>query len=216
MKLFLASRASNPLTVNKLKEVLGGFEDKKIAYIPTASNGENDWEAWKHKEDGTWKLINTFGAKVKPVVLENFRNESVIKELSGQDVIWFAGGMAGYLMYWIRRCKIDLHIKNLLKDGSLYFGTSAGAMVAGQSLQISNWEDIDGERGAEAIEPMKLVDFDIFPHYEDRYFEKIKRRYKGPKIYLLKDGEEIIVEDASSTGNAKITVIGEERVIKNG
>lgn len=210
MKLFLASRASNPTTLNKLEEYLGGFKNKRIAYIPTAANGENGWENWKHKEDGTWKIVNTLGANIKAVVLEEYRNDSVIEQLERNDVIWFAGGMAGYLMYWIRRCKIDLHIKKLLEKGSLYFGTSAGAMVAGQTLQISNWPEVDGERGAENFDPMGLVDFDIFPHYEDKYYEAIKKRYKGNKeIYLLKDGEEIIVEDN------KIEVIGKERIITN-
>jgi dipeptidase E len=207
MRLFLASRFHNEDTRKKLNEYVGGFKGKNIAYIPTASNGENDWDYWRIKEDGAWKLVNTLGANIKPIILENYRNESVMKDLKGKDIIWFAGGMAGYLMYWIKRCKIDLHIKELLDDGALYFGTSAGAMVAGQTLQISNWRSVDGERGAEGIKPMGLVDFDIFPHFQDEYLPEIKKRYKGNKIYLLKDGEEIIVEDD------KVTVIGEERII---
>jgi hypothetical protein len=38
--------------------------------------------------------------------------------------------------------------------------------------------------------------------------EEIKKNYKGNALYLLKNGEEIIVEDD------KVTVIGEERIIK--
>jgi len=56
---------------------------------------------------------------------------------------------------------------------------------------------------------MGLVDFDIFPHFQDELLPKIKEKYKGDKLYLLKDGEEIIVEDG------KVTVIGEERIITN-
>ena len=207
MKLFLASSAGEPDTIEKLREMLGGFENKKIAYIPTASNGDSDWEYWKVKEDGTWKLVNTLKAIVKPVVLENYRDESVIKELEGQDVLWFAGGMAGYLMYWARRCKLDIHIKSLLDKGALYVGSSAGSMVAGQSLQICGWDFVDRERGAEGIEPMKLVDFDIYPHFKDELLPKIKEKYSGRKIYLLKDGEEIIIDGDT------LRVIGEERVI---
>jgi len=207
MKLFLASRASNPKTLEELSKVIGGFKDKKIAYIPTASNGENDWGYWKVKEDGTWKLINTLGAKVKAVELENYKNDSVIKELENQDIIWFSGGMPGYLMYWIRRCKLDLHIKEVLNKGALYVGSSAGSMVAGKTLDVSTWGFVDSERGAEEIKPMNLVDFDIYPHFEDQLLPKIKENYKGKKLYLLKDGEEIIVEDG------KVTIIGEERVV---
>ena len=98
----------------------------------------------------------------------------------------------------------------ILSGQTLYVGSSAGAMVAGQTIQISSWLDVDGERGSENFRPMQLVGFDIFPHFKDEYFGEIKRRYTGPKIYLLKDGEEIIVEDS------KVIVIGEERIITNG
>ncbi len=209
MRLFLASRFHNPKTREKLSQYIGGFKGKKIAYIPTAANGEDGWGNWKTKEDGSWKLINTLGAQVRPIVLEEYRDDSVIKELEDKDIIWFAGGMPGYLMYWIRRCKIDLHIKELLEDGAIYFGGSAGAMIAGKTLQVSAWGFVDGERGAEDIKPMNLVDFDIFPHFQDEFLPKIKEKYKGDKLYLLKDGEEIIVEDD------KVTVIGKERIITN-
>lgn len=209
MKLFLASHASDKATMQKLESQIGGFENKTVAYIPTASNGENNWEFWKNKEDGTWKYVNTLPWKVHEVLLENYRNESVIQELKDRDVIWFAGGMAGYLAYWMRRCSLDLHLPEILKEKGWYVGSSAGSMVAGHTLQISNWGNVDGERGAEGIEPMKFVDFDIFPHYSESMFKTIKDKYTGKKIYLLKDGEEIIVKDG------RVEVVGEERIISN-
>ena len=209
MRLFLASKIKDNRTIKKLEEYIGGFKGKNVALIPTASNGEDGWESWKIKESGTWNFIHSTDAKVEDIILEDFRNDSVIKKLEGKDIIWVMGGMAGYLSYWIRRCGIDRHITRLLNSGTLYVGSSAGAMVAGQTLQISNWKSMDGERGAEGIKPMGLVDFDIFPHFLDEYLPEIKKRYTGNKIYLLKDGEEIMVEDG------KVTVIGEERIITN-
>jgi peptidase E len=210
MKLFLASRIKEPVTFKKLEEYIGGFKGKKIALIPTASNGEEGWGYYKTKKDGTWNLAHSLEAEVNDIVLEDYRDESVLDKLHDKDIIWFMGGMPGYLMYWIRRCKIDLYIKDILNSGTLFVGSSAGAMVAGQTLQVSGWGMTDGERGVEKIEPMKLVDFDIFPHFQDENLDQIKSKYKGRKIYLLKDGEEIIVEDN------KFTLIGEERIITNG
>lgn len=209
MRLFLASRFTNPKTVKKFGEYIGGYKGKKIAYIPTAANGEDGWENWKEKVDGSWKFINTLEAKVHPIVLEEYRNDSVVKELMKNDIVWFAGGMPGYLMYWIKRCSIDIHIKEILDSGVIYFGTSAGAMVAGKTLDVSSWGFVDNERGAKEIKPMNLVDFDIYPHYDEGLLSDISKNYKGKKLYLLKDGEEIIVE------NGKIQVIGEERIIIN-
>lgn len=210
MKLFLASRIKDPSTIKKLEEYVGGFKGKKIALIPTASNGENGWEHYKTKMDGTWNFIHSTGAIIKDVLLEDYRDESARKPLENKDIIWLMGGMAGYLAYWLRRCKFDQYVKNILEQGTILVGSSAGAMVLGQTLQVSGWNTLDGERGAEGIEPIKLIDFDIFPHYKDEYLKEIRKKYTGPKLYLLKDGEEIIVEDN------KITLTGEERIITNG
>ncbi|MEK7526626.1 MAG: hypothetical protein AAB546_04050 [Patescibacteria group bacterium] len=43
MKLFLASEAKHPDSIEKLKKFIGGFEGKSIAYVPTAANGENPY-----------------------------------------------------------------------------------------------------------------------------------------------------------------------------
>jgi peptidase E len=196
-----------PLSLEKLKEVVGGFEGKRIAYIPTAANGEHGWECWKHS-GGMWEKVNNLGADVTLVVLENYGNNSVLKLLEGQDIIWFAGGMAGYLMYWLKRCGIDKELPKILKNKNIWLvGSSCGAMVMGKTLEIAEWPLTDAEIGGSDFKPLGLVDFDIFPHYEDRMFEEIKKDYQGEKLYLLKNGEEIIVR------GEKVEMIGKERVV---
>ena len=205
MKLFLASEAKHPESIKKLTEFVGGFEGKRIAYIPTAANGEYGWESWK--DGGSWKIVNTLGADITVFQLEEYRNQNMQTVLDGFDIIWFAGGMPGYLMYWIKSVGLDKSLKLLLEKGAIYVGSSAGAMVTSKSLDVATWGFVDNDLGAENMPGLGLVDFDIYPHYEDSLYEQIKSKFKGNKIYLLKNGEEIIVED----GN--IQVIGEERVI---
>ncbi len=205
MKLFLASEAKHPESVKKLSEFVGGFEGKSIAYIPTAANGEQGWESWKN--GGSWKLINTLNAKITLVELEKYRTTNVVEVLQGNDIIWVSGGMPGYLMYWLKSTGLDKSLRSILDQGSIYVGSSAGAMVTGNNLDVATWGFVDNDLGAEHMAGLGLVDFDIYPHYEDSLYEQIKSKFKGNKIYLLKNGEEIIVED----GN--IQVIGEERII---
>jgi len=207
MKLFLASYIRHPDSIKSLEKFVGGFVGKTIAYIPTASNGETGWESWK--QGGSWEMINNLNAKVRLVVLESFRNKSVLNELQNVNVILFAGGVPGYLMYWIRRCEIDKNIENILKSNTIFVGSSAGAMIAGQSLEISEFGFVDGEIGAKEIKPLSLVDFDIYPHYDEKDLPQIKKLYTGKKMYLLKNGEQIIVD------GDKIIVEGEERIIEN-
>lgn len=203
MKLFLASEAKDPIPFQKLEEYIGGFANKTIAYIPTAANGEA-WGSWK--DSSTLQLLQSKGANVSIVQLEDYMYKDVIADLRGKDVIWFAGGSAGYLMYWVRRTYIDIHIKELLEK-SMYVGSSAGAMIAGLSLDIAEWYPGEQEAGASFIPTLELVDFDIYPHYSEEMLSTIQENYHGTNMYLLKNGEAIMVE------NGKITVIGEERKV---
>lgn len=206
MKLFLASEGRHPDTINKLSKFVGGFKGKKIAYIPTAANGEEPFESWK-TSSATWQLVQTLGAEVTAVQLEDYKNPSVIEVLKGKDILWFAGGSPGYLMYWIRRCELDKALPGLLKK-SIYVGSSAGSMVTSKKLNTTEWYFGEGEPGASVIPGLGLVDFDIYPHYDESVLDYVKKHYTGKKLYLLKNGEEIVVD------GGKVIVQGEERVIK--
>ncbi len=203
MKLFLASEAKNPLSVPKLKEFVGGFEGKKIAYIPTASNidGRGSW-----KEGGSWALMQTLPAEVTVVELEDYRFESPLEVLKDKDIIWFAGGSVSYLMFWLIHTGLDKEMKSLLEN-KIYVGSSAGSMVTAPTLQVAEWYIGEREPEAKFLPGLGLVDFDIYPHFQDELRPQIEQLYKGKKLYLLKDGEEILVEDG------KVTVVGEERII---
>ena len=116
MRLFLASEGKNPATIEKLDSYVGGLADKRIAYIPTAANGEA-WGSWK--EGGSWNLVNTLNAKITLLQLEDHSHEEVKDSLQNQDIIWVAGGLCGYLMYWMRRRKVDIILPSLLEKGAL-------------------------------------------------------------------------------------------------
>jgi dipeptidase E len=205
MRIFLASEAKNPVTLKNLEHVSGGIKGKKIAYIPTAANGEDGWESWK--KGGTWQIVKDLGADIKLVQLEDFKNNFKKEDLGTPDIIWFAGGVPGYLMYWIRRCALDEIIPRLLSEGCLYVGSSAGAMVAGQSLDVAEWGFVDGEHGSGQIKPLGLVNFDIYPHYRPELQGEIKNLYKGKKLYLLENEESILVD------NNIIKIFGKKKVI---
>jgi peptidase E len=208
MKLFLASEAKHPDCIKKLDALINGLKGKSIAYIPTASNGENPYGQWQ-TESTTWKLVNTLDANVTPVSLEDYKDSSVIDALKGKDIIWFAGGACGYLMYWIRRCELDKHLLELLDSGSVYVGSSAGSMVAAQTLSVTEWYLGEGEPGASIFPGLSLIDFEIYPHYEDEMLPEIKKHWDGKKLCLLKNGEAITVIDG------KTTIFGEERFLES-
>ncbi len=204
MKLFLASEGSDPLTTQKLDKFVSGLKNKKVAYIPTAKNGNGEG-GWSESNSWQYLLKNSNGPEC--IELENYLHGIDRKLFKNKDVIWITGGAAGYLMYWVLRTGFNELLPELLKE-KIYVGSSAGAMITGPDLRVCDWYIDENEKGASNIPSLNLVDFDIYPHYDDIHLEKIKENYKGNKLYLLKNGEEIIVEDG------KVTVIGEERIIK--
>jgi len=206
-RLFLASEAKHPESMKKLEKFVGGLRDKKIAYIPTAANGEELYGTWKNGD--TWKLINKSGAKVEAVVLEEFKDSNPLEKLYGKDIIWIAGGMCGYLMYWLRRFEIEKQVDKILESGTVYVGSSAGSMVCAKTLDIAEAFLGEPELGAKILPGLGLIDFDFYPHYEDAMLQDIKKVWKGGDLYLVKNGEAIIVE------GEKIEVLGEKRILRN-
>lgn len=205
MKLFLASEAKEQSSMKKLEEFVGGFKGKNIAYIPTAANGEEPYGTWK--TGTTWNVFNSTGANVELMELEDYTNMHFPEMLLNKDILFVAGGMCGYLMYWMRRTKLDKCLPDLLDKGLIYVGSSAGSMVAAPTLHTAEIYLNEPEIGAEVIPGLGLVDFDFYPHFNDEMYEPLKRAYKGEKMYVVKNGDAITIVDG------KITVLGEEKII---
>lgn len=206
MKLFLASEAKHPDIKDAMQSFVGGFEGKSIAYIPTALNGIETFGLWK-ETSSTWKYIQTLSAGVTPVVLEEYRDKSVVESLKHKDIIWIAGGSCSYLMYWMLRCELDHYLPELLNAGSIYVGSSASSMIAAPTLALAEWYIGETEAHADDMKGLNLVDFDIYPHYEDALLPQIKSHTRNIPMYLLKNGEAITLVEGV------VSVIGEKRLL---
>ena len=207
-KLFLASTAKDSKTIKDIEEFVGGFVGKKIAYIPTAVNGDKPWYDWR--TGGSAKLVLTLGADIEFLELEKEEDKNIYKSVEKADIIWVAGGMTGYLMYWFNRTKLNRVIPELVVKGKLYVGSSAGIWVCQEKFTVAEWYIGEPEPGAQIFKGMGFVSFETYPHYEDHLLSEIKKRWSGGDLYLLKTGEAITV-----VGD-EIKVIGEKRILRNG
>jgi dipeptidase E len=206
MKLFLASEAKHPESVKKFKQFIGkDLLNKKILYIPTAANGEY-YGSWKGGE--TVRVVQELSNYVDILQLEDFYFTDIKKRIKNSEIIFIAGGMSGYLLYWIKRTGFDKMLIEALNKGVIYFGTSAGSMICSKTQESSEWLIGDEEPGASLIAGLGLIDFEIYPHYEDELYSQIEKKWKKGKLYLLKNGEVITVIDG------KVEVLGEERIIE--
>jgi dipeptidase E len=194
MKLYLTSNAANVLEkivplLNKSPHLL------KVAFIQTAADiYENS--PWI---DNDKNKLNELGFSIKIVDLKD--KESVEKSLKDVDIIFVAGGNTSYLLEQAQKCDFLEIVRNLVKHGVIYIGSSAGSLLAGPNIEIDKIYD-DGDFGKElnSYEGLGFIDFVILPHadnpayepYIKKIFEKYGDKYKFKK---LNDNQFIIVED---------------------
>ncbi len=203
MKIFLSSEGKHPKTIEKLKTFVDGkLSDKKVAYVVTAANGEF-YGAWKASE--SIQVIKPLFPKFTIVELEDFQQRDVLQTIKSADILWIAGGFTGYLLYWMRRCGLAQKLPNLLDKGLVYVGSSAGSMACSHTQSASDWYLREPEPGAELIPGLGLIDFEIYPHYQEEFLPEIEKHWHKGRLALLKDGEVI------TKVNDTITWLGEER-----
>jgi dipeptidase E len=172
-------------------------DQMKIGYVTTASKGNS--------EKG--KL---FAEKIKNIIKENnyFFEEIDIKGKSkdelrnffkDKNVIHIEGGNTFYLLKAIRETGFDEILKELLNEGKIYVGTSAGASIIGPTIEFSSY--LPENTSEEELKGLNLVPFILKAHYGDEkektYREKIKT-LKYP-LRILRDGQGILVEDGKYT-----------------
>lgn len=204
MKLFLASEGKNPKSLEKLTEFVDGFEGKRIVYIPTAMNG-TFYGAWK--DSNTLRVLKSLNLNLDIIELENNHYIDAISQIGKPDILWFAGGYPGYLLYWIRRVELDKALPEILDSGTVYVGSSASSMVCSKTQNVSSWFIGESEPGADLLPGLGLINFEIYPHYQDELSAQIDNKWEKGKLCLLKDGEAVIVDED------KIEIFGEERFL---
>ena len=149
------------------------IKDKKVLYITTASDGEND-------SDKSW-MDNEYKIGQKEININNF------------DVIYIIGGNTFYLMDMIRKYNFDKVIKNAIDNGIIYIGSSAGSIILGNSVKYALPFD-ENNVDVKDFTGLKVIDGIIIPHAnkKEEFINKVKEEI-GDRVYLLYDEDGIII-----------------------
>jgi dipeptidase E len=201
MKLFLSSEGvPRP---DLLRDLLGvGNEKVRVALI---NNAQDPYPEEKSKERGNAlaDLFNTFGFEPVNVDLREFegKTEELATILRSCKLIWCSGGNSFWLRYVMKTSGFDRIIKQLLSEGIVYGGWSAGVVLVGSSLHPIELMD-EPEKAPEIIyEGLGLVDYFIWPHWDTEKYVHLQAEAEERMAQLpyecmtLKDGEVVIVED---------------------
>lgn len=141
--------------------------------------------------------LQQLGLKVDVVDLRHYSDSKGLRnKLTGYDLLWAMGGNTFSLRYEMRRSGFERIIRQLLDEGVVYGGDSAGALVAG--LSIDGIEAADRPEFAEETikEGLGLVSFCILPHVDNPEFADVvpifNDTHKNDTIIELKDSQAVI------------------------
>ncbi|PXA64828.1 peptidase S51 dipeptidase E [Arthrobacter psychrochitiniphilus] len=200
MKMLLLSRF-----VGAVPEFLGGVgtgsrADIRIAYIDDASQPLGDAPFVGRERT----QLQDLGYSVVPVTIGDGTAADLATVLDSVNAVYVAGGMADHLMDVLRRTGADSVLVERVRAGLPYIGASAGAMIAGTSIDPAI--ALDGHTEGISLEDrsgLGLADVVILPHadgqlppYPSETINEVAGRLKGtPGLTLLADDAGLLVED---------------------
>lgn len=212
MKKVLLASSSSLYGENYLEYLLPEVKDlfkscKEIIFIPFARPGGISHENYSAKIKAAFKEL-PFQVKG----LEEYKDPQ--KAISEAEGLFTGGGNTFLLVDKLYRTGIMEVLKNRIKEGIPYLGTSAGTNIAGLTMQTTNDMPIVYPAG---FRTLGIVPFNINPHYHD---PDLNSKHKGETretrikefhsintqpVIGLREGSWIEVSDNNITLRGKLT-----------
>jgi dipeptidase E len=169
-KLFLTSNGiTPPLTEPFLKFLEKSPAEMTVAFIPTAA--DPDPSPNPHYVAQAKKELIDLGFKVTDIDLKKYNEDSLKEELQKADIIYVGGGNTFYLLHWAKQSGLNNIIHDLINQGKIYIGNSAGSVLAGPNIELAGWiiHQDDNDLNLEDLTGFNMVPFAISPHYNNHH-----------------------------------------------
>ncbi|OGK25844.1 hypothetical protein A3A46_00330 [Candidatus Roizmanbacteria bacterium RIFCSPLOWO2_01_FULL_37_13] len=207
-KLFLTSAGIVRELRNEFVQLLG--KDPKnsiVCFIATAADPEKD----KGFVEADRKKLREAGLKIRELDLKSENKNSLYKKLSDYDVIYVGGGNTFYLLNWVRKSGFKEIINDLLEQGKIYVGASAGSYIVCPTIEQGLWKQEYPDKetfGVTDYKSLNLVPFWIIAHFTEKWRPDIEKAAKTTKdpIVALNDKQAVLVKGE----NCKIVGKGEK------
>lgn len=170
----------------------------RVAIIPNAKDYKLPQDRAESIDELIYDLAK-FGFATTVVDLREYDDPDRLKEaLQPFELLWIAGGNSFMLRSEMRLSGFEAIVRELLEEGRVYAGESAGAIVAGTSLEEASIADEPDMADEYITEGLGLVDKIIAPHADSpdfvEYINHMKKRYgDDPRVIYLKDNQALVV-----------------------
>ncbi len=199
MKLFLSSQAISQAQAPHLVKLVGKpAEDIKLALIENAADVEDGPKDWLTRNRAN---IMSHGFDVERLDLQDYMGDAddLWDRLASKDVIWCGGGNTFYLNWLLHETGADVIIQGLVKDGIVYGGGSAGAIVAGPTLKHFEIADDPSKAPELLLDGLAVTQTVVVPHADNEKYGPLmhditeKLQSDGYATVLLKDAQALVV-----------------------
>ncbi|MBP7832385.1 MAG: Type 1 glutamine amidotransferase-like domain-containing protein [Candidatus Levybacteria bacterium] len=176
MNLFLTSFTAYSL--NKILPLLPKPPSElKVAFIPTASdlykyrpwiNTDKDAlvsAGFKVFEVGLQAPLDPDGF---PIAGKDKLEAELRSELTEADIIFVAGGNTFYLLEQAQKSGFLGIAQELVEEGKIYIGSSAGSIITGPDIMPVEYFDEISESNISSTRGLNWVDFVILAHYDEK------------------------------------------------
>ena len=205
-KLFLYSLSASDDQFKLLDELVGRKRSEiTFGIIANATDVIENSEGWVGEMIGA---IGRKGYKTETIDLRNWTGDkNGLKELiASKDVIWVCGGHTYYLRWILAESGADEIIIDLVNNGKVYAGWSAGAVVAGPTTKYFNHMGDNPEDSPQVIlNGLNLTNCVVVPHIDHPDFEKgaaltnHELIIDGYETITLKDNQVLIIDGDNRT-----------------
>lgn len=201
----------NPENMDKVNNHLLKMINKsnpRVGYIASESDRERKYfnKTKKYYEDmGINNLIY--------IDLEEEYDETQVDDLSKYDVIHLSTGNTFKFLSLLKKRRMVWKLVGYSKAGGILVGVSAGGIIMGKDITIAKFADVN-EVGLDDFTSLDLLGFTVKPHW-NKWEHRIDdfKRYSVEadiKVYVIRDGEAIVVEEG------KTSIYGEDMFIEMG
>lgn len=167
----------------------------KIAYMP--SDGANPSNP---KYESFWKsYIENHNSGIVPI--NNSVRDSAVQNESekiiNSDALILTGGNTFQFLSHLKRSGLDNTIVEFSKSDKIIVGFSAGAIILSSTIEIAQLPPCDENLiGLTDLSALNLIEFDIYPHYDEIEHKNIVDEYEkktGRSIKRLTNEDLLII-----------------------
>lgn len=195
MNTLLLASSGKFITTHNIDQFLPKkLVDCKIAYIITASKKVDDTSYI----DTHRQKMDELHFSYTEIDIAGKHEQELKRALDGYDIVMVEGGNTFYLLKAVRESGFENIVKDLLAQGVVYIGSSAGSYIACPSIIVSTYSNKPKDRcGVTDFTAMNLVPFFIQAHYTPSMLhdvQEIKKELPYP-LRAIHDEQALLVRD---------------------